>query len=290
MRKHLPSLNQLKAFEATARHLSFSAAAQELHVTHSAVSHQVRALEAFFQCRLFIRLTRAIRLTDQGEALFQDARRALDIIETAACGFFENRLSGVLKISVAPSFANRWLLQRLARFRAMYPTLDVDVLPAIELSKLPESDIDLTIRHGSGNWSGLTSDRLFDEVLVPVASPEVVAAMGKRHCWQATLLGASPRSGEWSDWVGDYTNKPAPDLSVILYPTQALALDAAVSGGGVALADLRLVENDIKAGRLAVIQNTAIPGRHGYFLCYRPGSVTEAKIVAFRDWISAELS
>jgi len=290
MRKHLPSLNQLKAFEATARHLSFSEAAQELHVTHAAVSHQVKALENFLQSRLFVRMTRSIKLTGQGEALFLETRKALDIIEAAATGFFENRLCGVLKISVAPSFANRWLLPRLVLFRAMYPTLNVEVLPAIELSKLSESDVDLTIRHGSGSWPGLTSVGLFDEILVPVASPDFLASMAKKNFWQEALLGASPRSDEWSDWLGSYTGKPAPVLSIMLYPTQALALDAAVGGGGIALADRRLVENDIKGGRLVVIQDTAIPSKNGYFLCYPSGPLTEAKIVAFRDWITAQLS
>lgn len=290
MRKHLPSLNQLKAFEATARHLSFSEAAKELHVTHAAVSHQVKALEIFLQSSLFVRLTRSIELTEQGETLFLETRKALDILDAATTNFFANRLDGTLKISVAPSFANRWLLPRLVDFEAAYPGLRVEVLPDIELSRVQESDIDLTIRHGCGNWPGLTSIRLFDEVLVPVASPEFIASMQRPLFSQAALLGASPRSDEWREWMNRYAGRPAPDSAIIFYPTLALALDAAVGGGGIALADRRIVERDIKGGRLAIVEEAPLPSKKGYFLCYPSGPFTEAKIEVFRDWITRCLS
>ena len=171
----MPSLNQLRAFEAAARHLSFSEAAEELFVTHAAVSHQVKALEDYLQTRLFDRLTRSIKLTEEAERYYQDARKALDLIEVATARFFEHRLEGVLKLSVAPSFATRWLLPRLGDFRKQYPQIEVELQPSIEVSDFGKSDLDVAIRHGKGRWAGSKSIKLFDEQLVPVASPAFVS-------------------------------------------------------------------------------------------------------------------
>ena len=290
MRKHLPSLNQLKAFEATARHLSFSKAADELHVTHAAVSHQVKALEDYLETRLFDRLTRSIKLTDKAEKYYQDAKEALDILETSTAVFFHDRVSGVLKISVAPSFATRWLLPRLADFQKQYANLEVQIEPTIEIVDLRENDVDLAIRHGKGRWPGLKSTKLFEELLIPVAAPALMESVSKEDFWLGTLVGASPRKNEWKNWVESFTQKPAPSLNVVFYPTQALAIDAAIAGGGIALADRRLVENDILENRLRVLKDYANPNKQGFYLSYVRGSYEEAKIKIFSAWICNQCS
>ena len=285
MRKHLPSLNQLKAFEATARHLSFSKAADELHVTHAAVSHQVKALETFLGTRLFDRLARSIKLTEKAEKYYQDAKKALDIIETSTTVFFQEGVNGVLKISVAPSFATRWLLPKLTDFHKQYENLKVQLEPSIEVIDFQTSDPDLAIRHGKGHWPGLKSTKLFDELLVPVAAPNLAESIRNEAFWLDTLLGASQRKQEWISWIESFTQKPAPDLNVIFYPTQALALDAAIAGGGVVLADRRLIENDILENRLTVLNDFSFPNNQGFFITYRKGPNVEAKIKVFSSWI-----
>jgi LysR family glycine cleavage system transcriptional activator len=289
MRKHLPSLNQLRAFEATARHLSFSKAADELHVTHAAVSHQVKALEDFLETRLFDRLTRSIKLTDIAEKYYQDARQALDIIETSTAVFFQDRVSGVLKISVAPSFATRWLLPKLTDFQKQYENLKVQLEPAIEVTDFQKNDLDLAIRHGKGRWPGLKSTKLFEELLVPVAAPSLINSMSNEAFWLEPLVGASPRKHEWKNWVESFTRKPAPNLNIILYPTQALALDAAIEGGGIALADRRLIGNDVFENRLNILKDFSFPNKQGFYICYRKGSNVEAKIKVFYTWIIDQL-
>lgn len=289
MRKHLPSLNQLRAFEATARHLSFSKAADELHVTHAAISHQVKALEDFLETRLFDRLTRSIKLTDKAEKYYQAAKEALDIIETSTAVFFQDRASGVLKISVAPSFATRWLLPKLEDFQKQYENLKVQIEPSIEVIDFQENDLDLAIRHGKGRWPGLVSTKLFEELLVPVASPALIESMNNEAFWLGSLVGASPRKNEWKNWVESLTEKPAPNLNIIFYPTQALALDAAIEGGGIALADRRLIEKDILENRLSILKDFSLPNKQGFYISYRKGSNVEAKIKVFCAWIIDQL-
>ena len=289
MRKHLPPLNQLRAFEATARHLSFSKAANELHVTHAAVSHQVKALEDFLQTRLFDRLTRSIKLTAEAGIYYQDAKKALDIIETSTATFFQGQISGVLKISVAPSFATRWLLPKLVDFQKQYEGLKVQLEPSIEVIDFQQNDLDLAIRHGKGRWPGLKSVKLFDELLVPVAAPALVNSISNDAFRMGTLVGASPRKHEWKNWVESYTQKFAPDLNVIFYPTQALALDAAVAGGGIALVDRRLIENDIVENRLTILKDCSFPNNQGFYISHRKGPNVEAKIKMFCAWIIDQL-
>jgi len=289
MRKHLPSLNQLRAFEATARNLSFSKAADELHVTHAAVSHQVKALEDFLQTRLFDRLTRSIKLTEEAQRYYLDAKKALDIIEVSTAVFFEKRATGELKISVAPSFATRWLLPRLEDFHERYPEIRVELQPSMEVTDFQNTDLDLAIRHGKGRWAGLKSEKLFDEYLVPVAAPALAASLEAADIPQQTLLSASPRKQEWPHWVEAVIGEPASELRLILYPTQALALDAAVAGGGVALADRHLIENDIAAGRLIALNDEPLANDQAFYVSYRKGPVVEAKIGLFCEWLRMRL-
>jgi LysR family glycine cleavage system transcriptional activator len=289
VRKHLPSLNQLRAFEATARHLSFSAAAEELFVTHAAVSHQVKALEDFLQTRLFDRMTRSIKLTDEAHDYYQDAKKALDIIEIATSRFFENRVSGALKISAAPSFATRWLLPRLNQFKALYPDIEVQLIPSIEVSDFQKSDLDIAIRHGKGRWPGVKSIKLFDELLVPVASPDYFGGLDLAEVLSHTLLSASPRKKEWPEWINNQFGKSDRKLDLVFFPTQALALDAAVSGTGIALADKHLIASDVLENRLIILHDKSIWNILGFYVSFRKGPVVEAKVKVFCEWITTQI-
>jgi DNA-binding transcriptional LysR family regulator len=289
-RNRLPSLKQIQAFEATARHLSFSKAADELHVTHAAVSHQVKALEEYLQTRLFDRLTRAIRLTPEAEVFYQDVHAALNQIGAAAEKFLDHQLRGELNITAAPSFATRWLLPNLPKFKSQFPEISVELQPTMEIVDLGDGTTDLAIRHGSGKWPGLESEKLFDEMIIPVAAVSLSKTLDKEKFWRGqTLLSASPRKGEWEHWFKARRGRKSESQEMIYYPTQALALDAAVSGLGIALADYRLVAGDLKCGRLVQLQAEPILNKRAFYAVYRKGSAADARIRVFCDWLSDSL-
>src|SRR2546425_2105593 len=171
----LPSLNALRAFEAAARHLSLTLAGRELHVTQSAVSHQVQNLEDELGIELFQRLPRSLRLTPAGEAVAAAARDAFGRIEEAARAV--DRRAARLCVSVLPSFAARWLLPRLKRFHASWPRLDLRIHASLEPCDFARDGVDVAIRYGRGGWKGLRSEELFSEEIFPVCSPRIARSL-----------------------------------------------------------------------------------------------------------------
>lgn len=294
MPRRIPNLNQLKAFEAAARLGSFRDAGDELSVTHSAVSHQIKALEQYFGAPLFHRNARGVQVTEPAQPLFNDIRQALDLLAEATANFKTSDLSGKLTVSIAPSFASRWLLKRLGSFREQYPAIAVEPDIASTMLDFGREQVDLAIRHGSGDWRGLTSEKLFDETLWLVGAPQVAASIeesdGSLDLTQTVLLTASVRIGELNMWLAETSSGESDKGQVISYPTQALALDGAVSGLGVALADYRIVEDEINEGRLEQISDRELQTGRGYYLVWPKGPTIDAKSRVFRDWLLAELA
>ncbi len=294
MARQIPNLNQLRAFEAAARLGSFRDAGDELNVTHSAVSHQIKALEEYLGAPLFQRQSRGVRITDAARPLFDDVREALDLLADTTAQFKNSGLSGTLRVSVAPSFASRWLLKRLDAFEGRFPAIAVDVDIASVRQDFERSQIDLAIRHGAGRWRGLVSEKLFDERLWLVGSTQAISTVqndsGSINLTNTRLLTADGRGYEWDAWFGEQANsKQDGGQRVISYPTQALALDGAVSGLGVTLADFRLVEDEIQEGRLARITSREIQTGRGFYLVWQKRSSADAKLLAFKEWLFAEL-
>lgn len=295
MARRIPNLNQLKAFEAAARLGSFRDAGDELNVTHSAVSHQIKALEEYLGATLFQRQSRGVRIAEAAQPLFDDVRQALDLLANSTAQFKNSGLSGTLKISVAPSFASRWLLKRLHLFEERFPSILVEADIASTRQDFERAQIDLAIRHGSGNWRGLICERLFEEQLWLVGSARVVAAVldqsGSIELAKTRLLTANGRGHEWDAWFNSrIRNDNAFAMRFISYPTQALALDGAVSGLGVTLADYRLVEDDIREGRLARLTGREIRTGRGFYLVWQKRSSTDDKLLAFKEWLYGELA
>ena len=160
----------------------------------------------------------------------------------------------------------------------------------MEVTDFQNTDLDLAIRHGKGRWSGLKSEKLFDEYLVPVTAPALAASLQVADIPQQTLLSASPRKQEWQHWLEAAIGTPQGELRLILYPTQALALDAAVAGAGIALADRHLVEKDISEGRLVVLSDEPVANNQAFYVSYRKGPVVEAKIRLFCEWLKNRLA
>jgi LysR family glycine cleavage system transcriptional activator len=290
--RRLPPLNTLRSFESAARHGSFLRAARELHVTASAVSHQIRALERFLGVPLFRRDGRQVLLTREGQNYLPGIREGLRLMAAATERIHVPRAGGVLTLSVAPSFARPWLAPRLAGFQMEHPELEVRLTTSLELVDFTKSDVDAGVRYGAGRWRGLRSHRLFAEELIPVASPGLRVGrkrLGKpadlRH---ATLLHVIPRLGQWRMWlqaagVTDIDAERGPK-----FHTTPLALEAAIAGHGVAIADRGLITDHIGGGRLVAPFDVVLPTEFAYYLVYPKRRENDPNIATFREWLLAE--
>ncbi len=291
MPRRLPPLNALRAFEAAARHLSFSRAAQELHVTHSAVSHQVKALEEFLGVKLFRRLTRAVRLTDAGQTYLPVLRDALDRIADVTERLRADVAAGPLTVSVTPAFAIRWLVPRLGRFYQAHPDIDVRVSPSVALVDFARDDVDVAVRYGPGNWPGVRAEHLLKLDRFPVCSSKFVdgphGLRTPRDLGRHTLLHDELRD----DWRGWLLAAGVEGIDLTRGPTfseTSLLLQAAVAGLGIAIADSALVADDLASGRLVKPFDIALPAEFGYFVVCPEAAFERPKIAAFREWLIAE--
>ncbi len=290
--RRLPPLNSLRSFEAAARHASFLRAARELNVTPSAISHQIRALEKFLGVALFHRDGRQVQLTREGEHYLQAVREGLTLIAAASGRIDRSRPGGVLTLSIAPAFATPWLAPRLAGFQLQHPELEVRHSSSMELVDFKKSDVDAAVRYGAGRWPGLRSHRLFAEALMPVASPRL--RLGRKRLRkpadlrEATLLHVMSRLGEWRMWlsaagVTDVDAERGPK-----FHTTPLALEAAIAGHGVAIADRRLVADHLRGGRLVAPFDIVLPREFAYYLVYPQSRGSDPNIAVFREWLLVE--
>ncbi|MDJ0951422.1 MAG: transcriptional regulator GcvA [Alphaproteobacteria bacterium] len=298
MARRIPPLNALRAFEAAARHLSFAKAAEELNVTPAAISHQVKSLEAFVGVPLFRRLTRAVMLTDAGQAALPLLYEAFDRLEQAAERMRTHDEAGELKLSAAPSFTAKWLVPRLDRFAAAHPEIDVRIDATNQVIDLAREDVDIAIRYGPGGYPKHREDPLLeDEAVVPVCSPALCegpdALTTPEDLRRQTLLhihfgGQRSTWPTWEMWLRaagiagiDATRGP-------VFAQESLALQAAIAGQGVALASSMFVAEDIAAGRLVRPFDLGIPLEFGYFVISLEANADRPKVAAFRDWLLEE--
>jgi len=287
----LPSLNALRAFEAAARHSSFTLAARELNVTQSAVSHQVQNLEGELGLELFQRLPRSLRLTPAGAALATAAHDAFGRIEVATRA--ADRRPARLCISVLPSFASRWLLPRLKRFHASWPRLDLRIHASREPCDFSRDGVDVALRYGRGGWKGLHVEKLFSEEIFPVCSPRIARSLrSPADLSRQVLLHDEVRAahGGWAEWLRA-AGAPQIDASRGTVFTDAhLMLEAAADGQGVALARSALAAGDLAAGRLVRPFRCSVPVRYQYYLVHPPAYEKRPEVRAFRDFLVAEVA
>jgi LysR family glycine cleavage system transcriptional activator len=289
--RRLPPLNAVRAFEAAARHLSFTRAADELNVTPAAISHQVKGLEEWFGIKLFQRRNREILMTEPGQMLLPGVRDALDLLESSVQRISTSDGGNELRVTCMPSFAAKWLIPRIAHFRALHPDIDVLLSTAEGLVDLEVEPFDIGIRSGAGNYPGLSIHRLFDDSVFPVCSPELLTGPNalrqpddlKHH----TLLHDDYPVG-WAEWlvaagVSGVDPKRGP-----MFDNSAMLLQAAVEGIGVAMARHALAFSDLQAGRLVRPFPITLASDFAYFLVHLPRSADQPKIRAFREWLIAE--
>ena len=285
----LPPMQALRAFEAAARTGSLTRAAELLHLTHGAISHQVKALEAEFGVRLMERAGRGIRLTDEGERFAARVRDVLADLAEAVREVSDRDSPRQLRITVHPSFAARWLLPRIGRFVAAHPEIDVDIRASNALVDFRREDVDVGIRHGAGEWPGLVAEKLLDDRYVAVCSPRLARGrLPKRPADLARFTLLRSEGEPWTPWfeaAGLDWDEPARGPA---FSDSSHLLQAAIEGHGVALVRTSLLGSDLRNRRVVALFGLSIPAGRSYYLVYPPRLRTAPKLEVFREWIFAE--
>lgn len=293
MARKLPPLTALPAFDAAARHLSFTQAAAELNLTHGAISRAIRNLEERLGVQLFERGTRSVRLTPAGAAYAAEIGAALDRIGMATMAATAPRSAGVLNVSTSDGFAGRWLVPRLHRFHRAHRDIDVRISTSGGLADFVRDGIDIAIRYGGGSYAGAVSEFLTEVEVFPVCSPELLQGehplrepADLRH--HTLIHDGFPI--DWATWleragVGDINPKGG-----VTFDSATYASEAAVHGEGVLLGRSALVSADLAAGRLVRPFALKVPATSSYYVVYLEGALRQAKVRAFRDWLLEEMA
>jgi LysR family glycine cleavage system transcriptional activator len=291
----LPSLNGLRAFEAAARHMSFTNAAAELNVTQTAISHQIRRLEEELGVRLFVRQNRALTLTPQATEYLPGVRAAFNDLRFATDRLLRKDNENVLTVSTLASLAAKWLLPRLPAFQEAHPGIDVRITTSTALVDFKTGDVDAAIRYGRGHWPGLRADWLMADELFPVCSPALITGSKPLRCpedlAEQTLLHTSAGyNDDWRLWLtaaglpANISKRPGLTFDLILVTVQA-----AIDGLGVAMGRTSYVEADIAKGRLVVPFKIALPADAGFYLVSPEARADSPKLSAYRKWLVASL-
>lgn len=294
MALRLPPLPLLRLFEAAGRHQSFKQAAAELGVTPSAVSHGVVTLEHWLGIDLFERGHRGLKLSAAGGDYLRYVSEALSMIANGTQRLSTSRSERRIALSCAPTFAARWLMPRLGRFRARHPDIALTIDTAHRQVGFPGDGVDLAIRMGPGPWPGLKSTRLIVESLVPVGAPNYVKTLqtpsGQIDFSRANLLHLSSVAEDWATWLQAAGIAP-PDLSKGLhFDTLHLALDAAAAGLGIAVGRKPLVDTELANGTLVPAGAPVVASSTAYWLIASPAVAGRPEIAAFKRWLVGEIA
>ncbi|RUR70526.1 transcriptional regulator GcvA [Variovorax guangxiensis] len=293
MSRRLPPLSPLPCFDAAARHLSFSKAAEELSITPGAVSRAIKNLEDQLDLRLFERETRSVRLTAVGESYAQAVRAALDQLAAATAVATARRSDLTLNVSTSDGFAGKWLVPRLYRFRKAQGDIDVRVSTTGTLTSFLGDGIDIAIRYGGGKYPGLSSEFLADEEVFPVCSPRLLKGAQPlrtpEDLGRHTLIRDSYPI-DWKAWLSSAGVEGVDAQRGLAFDSYTFAIEAAVQGEGVALGRTMLVADDLAAGRLVRPFRHALKAYASFYLVYPPEAIRQRKIKAFRDWLFGEIA
>jgi LysR family glycine cleavage system transcriptional activator len=295
MTARLPSLNGLRAFEAAARHLSFTNAASELNVTQTAISHQIRRLEEELGMRLFVRQNRALALTPEAKDYLPGVRAAFNDLRLATDRLLRKDNEHVLTVSTLASLAAKWLLPRLSAFQEAHPGIDVRITTSTALVDFKSGDVDAAIRYGRGHWPGVRADWLTADQLFPVCSPALLSGdhplRRPEDLAHRTLLHSSGiYDDDWRLWLtaaglpANISKRPGLTFDLILVTVQA-----AIDGSGVAIGRTSYVEADIAKGRLVVPFDITLPADAGFYLVSPEARADSPKLSAFRRWLVASV-
>lgn len=278
----------MRAFEASARQLSFTRAAEELFVTQAAISHQIKSLEDFLGIKLFMRKNRALLLSEEGQAYYLDIKDVFNAINEATERLFARGEKGAITVSTQPSFAIQWLVPRLNAFYALHPDIDVRIKAVDQPENSLTGDVDVAIYFGRGHWADIDAEQLQKEYLIPVCSPLLL--QGKKPLDKVedlinhTLLHDTSRR-DWKRWFKQVNVKATNVNHGPIFSHSAMVVQAAMHGQGVALAHSFLAKPDIDAGRLICPFEDVLESKNAYYVVCRDRQVDLGKIAAFREWV-----
>jgi LysR family transcriptional regulator, glycine cleavage system transcriptional activator len=293
MRPRLPALNNLKAFEAAARHESFTRAAEELCVTQGAVSQQVKALEEGLGLKLFNRERQRLAITEAGRDYLTVVRDALDRIAVGTERLLQRQNAGVLTVSTSPDFAAKWLVHRLGHFAETHSGIDLRVSATMHHVDFAREDVDLAVRHGDGNWPGLDPFPLSGEQLFVVCSPKLLSRRRRldkpSDIVRFPLIHLDSRA-DWTRWLRAAGVDEGEAMHGPVLNRASMVIDAAIDGQGIALARTTLAAWDLINGRLVRPFPDSLPLSKTYWIVCPKATSNMPKIVTFRDWLLAEAS
>jgi LysR family glycine cleavage system transcriptional activator len=284
----LPPLNALRAFEASARQLSFTRAAEELFVTQAAISHQIKALEDNLGIKLFMRKNRSLLLTEEGQSYYLDIKDVFNALHDATERLLARGAKGAITVSLQPSFAIQWLVPRLNTFNLLHPDIDVRIKAVDQPENSLTEDVDLAIYYGRGRWSGIHAEQLHTEYLIPVCSPLLLSGSKPLRIIDDlanhTLLHDASRR-DWKRWFKHVDFKGGNVNHGPIFSHSAMVLQAAIHGQGVALAHSVLAKPDIDSGRLVCPFKEVLISKNSYYIVCREKQLELGKIAAFREWV-----
>ncbi|MCP1314174.1 MULTISPECIES: LysR substrate-binding domain-containing protein [unclassified Halomonas] len=289
--RNLPSTTAMQCFEAAARHMSFTRAADELNLTQSAVSKQVAQLESSLQHKLFRRVRRSLLLTPEGAIFLSDVRKVLtqlDMSTQAIMTYSGN--SEVLKVATLPSFGSRWLASKLPAFLAAHPGISLEFHDRVEDFDLEQQDIDIAFFYGHGSWPDLACHKLFDERMVAVAAPALLAhhpVQSASQLAELALLHLSTRPDAWHHWFADQGIATDRSYHGTRFETFPMLVRTAMAGGGVALVPRFTVDEELAAGQLAIAWPYRFQSASAYYLVYPEHLGELANVRRFVDHIVA---
>lgn len=289
MRRRLPPLGAVRSFEAAARRLSFLQAAEELGVTPGAVSRQVKSLEQELGVALFRRGHRQVTLTREGEALFAEAREALDRIAAAADRLRGGERRGALAVCAHPTFAIRWFIPRWGRFYDRHPEIDVQLTTSLAPVDFDRDGYDAAVRVGDGRWPGHGALKLAEVDLFPVCSPALLPALrAPADLAHVTLLHSAPRPEDWPRWLAAAGIAGVDPRQGLRFDTLNLAFQAAIEGLGAAIGIGALVADDLAQGRLVRPFGPVRRSGRPFWLVWPERRAADPRLAAFRAWLAEE--
>jgi len=288
MARRLPPLKSLRAFEAAARHLSFTRAADELFVTQAAVSHQIKSLEDFLGVQLFIRRNRQLLLTDEGQRYWPKIRDIFEILSAATEELKAQRATGSLTVSVVPTFATVWLVPRLSKFKQLYPEIDVRLKASDETVDFVREDVDVAIYYEKGDYPGMHSETLLTERLTPLCAPALLE--GDRPLKSPTdlkfhALLHDGSTDDWRRWLKFAGVKGINLNQGPVFSHTSMVQQAAIYGQGIAMGHIVLSQADVQAGRLVQPFELMMESDYSYDIVCPEDSAERPKIKAFTDWL-----
>ena len=291
-RLSVPSLAALAAFEAAARHGSFTRAAEELNLTQCAVSRQIGQLEKTLRLALFQRVRQRVSLTPAGSAYAAEIRDGLSRLAAATVSAMAFRgASGVLNLAILPTFGTRWLIPRLPRFTEAHPGITINFATKLVPFDFGRETLDAAIHFGASVWPGAVLHRLMGEEIVPVAAPALVERLQLSEpadMLRGTLLQQSTRPRAWASWLEGQGLSPERASMGPRFEQFAMVSQAAVAGLGLAIVPRFLVEEELRAGSLVIPFDSPVTGTEGYYLVYPEAKASLPTVVAFRDWLLGE--